>query len=965
MHPPPALRVPDTTTEEALSVDESRRQWTRVCTAAVMLAVLFCGAAEAGAQAGGERATGTHVVVGVEPVSSFDVAIGGEAVPGSPVASSSIGLLSFEVDDAGLPPGSNAVIISQNGDLVIGGVAANQVTTSSAVITWSTNQPASSRVDYGTTLAYGSSSPDDPTLVTSHSVTLTGLGAGTPYYFRVASEDVGGGSAESGGHTFETDPATLIISNVAVTNVSWGSARIRWTTDRPASSQVLYGETGAYGEDSGTDLILVTTHDVFITGLTEDTDYHYVVVSVDANQNSTQSADATFTTAVIPLVVFEVAVTAGVDSAVVTWRTNKPSDTRVEYGLTDAYGSETTLKTAFVDVHSDTLRGLTPGQTYHFRARSAAGGAPAYSVDTAFQTEVGPLLITDVNADAEVVASTISWVTNRVADSQVEYGTTTAYGQTTPLDARMVLGHVVELDGLASGSTYHFRVRSEDGFGNVEWSDDEAFETLMAAPAIADVAVTSRGVTWAVLEWTTDQSTDGWVVFGTTSSFGDSTTSPVSLATAHACTLTGLLESTEYHYSIGARNIQGAVSMSPNGTFETMQGIPMAPPELSTPSASTVNAISVIVTWTTDVPATSTIRYGVAGGDTTTIENTMLVLMHEVVISPVVPYVEYQYLVESCCPGGVATSDPCCFRTGPSTGSAVDDKEPLIVRPAIWVVGERDAAVRWSTDRACSTWVEFGRNAEYGDIVPAVSTGDCGYESYIAGLEPDTEYHFRIHAVDEAGTAVLSGDESFQTLAPPDLWPPAAPSAPACRLDNGWVELTWLVSPESDLAGYNVYRIRMSDDPAEPDRTEQLNEALIADSIFFDHEVEAGLTYAYQTTAVDSAGNESAYSASATLTLPAPPPTAVAFAQYPNPCRGDATMAFAVPGPAPADVELRVLSIDGRVVCRLADGEYPPGEHLASWDGHERSGEVAASGIYVCELRVGESIVRRKMTLLH
>ena len=75
-------------------------------------------------------------------------------------------------------------------------------------------------------------------------------------------------------------------------------------------------------------------------------------------------------------------------------------------------------------------------------------------------------------------------------------------------------------------------------------------------------------------------------------------------------------------------------------------------------------------------------------------------------------------------------------------------------------------------------------------------------------------------------------------------------------------------------------------------------------------------------------------------------------------------MAFAVPGPGPADVELRILSIDGRVVCRIADGEYPPGEHMTFWDGYERTGEIAASGVYVCELRVGESVVRRKMTLL-
>lgn len=75
-------------------------------------------------------------------------------------------------------------------------------------------------------------------------------------------------------------------------------------------------------------------------------------------------------------------------------------------------------------------------------------------------------------------------------------------------------------------------------------------------------------------------------------------------------------------------------------------------------------------------------------------------------------------------------------------------------------------------------------------------------------------------------------------------------------------------------------------------------------------------------------------------------------------------MSFAIPGPEAADVQLRVISIDGRVVQRVVDGEYPPGVHTAVWDGCERTGEVAASGIYVCELRVGESIVRRKLTLI-
>jgi PKD repeat protein len=56
-------------------------------------------------------------------------------------------------------------------------------------ITWTTDVPADSQVHYGLTTAYGSSTPLDRTLVTAHSVTITGLSRGTQYFFQVLSRD--------------------------------------------------------------------------------------------------------------------------------------------------------------------------------------------------------------------------------------------------------------------------------------------------------------------------------------------------------------------------------------------------------------------------------------------------------------------------------------------------------------------------------------------------------------------------------------------------------------------------------------------------------------------------------------------------------------------------------------------------------------------------------------------------------
>jgi hypothetical protein len=87
---------------------------------------------------------------------------------------------------------------------VISAVTATSITSTSAVINWTTDQASSSLVNYGTTTAYGSSSTLSTALVTSHSVTLSGLTAGTTYDYDVVSANSGGTSATSANFTFAT-----------------------------------------------------------------------------------------------------------------------------------------------------------------------------------------------------------------------------------------------------------------------------------------------------------------------------------------------------------------------------------------------------------------------------------------------------------------------------------------------------------------------------------------------------------------------------------------------------------------------------------------------------------------------------------------------------------------------------------------------------------------------------------------
>jgi glucose/arabinose dehydrogenase len=70
-------------------------------------------------------------------------------------------------------------------------------------ITWRTDVPADSQVQYGPNANYGSTTPLDRTLVMSHSVTITGLNRKAPYFFQVLSRD-GVGSLSSATGSFST-----------------------------------------------------------------------------------------------------------------------------------------------------------------------------------------------------------------------------------------------------------------------------------------------------------------------------------------------------------------------------------------------------------------------------------------------------------------------------------------------------------------------------------------------------------------------------------------------------------------------------------------------------------------------------------------------------------------------------------------------------------------------------------------
>jgi hypothetical protein len=97
-------------------------------------------------------------------------------------------------------------------------VAASNVQSTTATISWTTDKPSTSKVDYGTTTAYGKSTTLDGTLVTSHVQGLSGLTANTTYHYRVDSTDAAGIAGSSGDFTFTTSGAgaTVLVGDQTI-----------------------------------------------------------------------------------------------------------------------------------------------------------------------------------------------------------------------------------------------------------------------------------------------------------------------------------------------------------------------------------------------------------------------------------------------------------------------------------------------------------------------------------------------------------------------------------------------------------------------------------------------------------------------------------------------------------------------------------------------------------------------------
>ncbi len=131
-------------------------------------------------------------------------------------------------------------------------------------------------------------------------------------------------------------------------------------------------------------------------------------------------------------------------------------------------------------------------------------------------------------------------------------------------------------------------------------------------------------------------------------------------------------------------------------------------------------------------------------------------------------------------------------------------------------------------------------------------------------------YLYTVRTVAQFGAeSVESADSAPAVIAPRDIFPPAAPEGLEAAIilatpqAPAYVELSWAISADGDLAGYYVYRSDREDAPGE-----RLNGELLPSPTFRDISVVPGGQYFYRVSAVDRTGNESPKSPAIQINIP-------------------------------------------------------------------------------------------------
>jgi hypothetical protein len=176
------------------------------------------------------------------------------------------------------------------------------------------------------------------------------------------------------------------------------------------------------------------------------------------------------------------------------------------------------------------------------------------------------------------------------------------------------------------------------------------------------------------------------------------------------------------------------------------------------PQASGTTSSSTTINWTTTVPTTGQVEYGLSGayGATTGFDDA-LTTDHRLALVGLAPATVYHYRVRGVDAAGREVTSPNAILVTARRGQrgAVDDVVARRVTATTAIIG-------WTASTSVAQ-VEYGLQANYGLSTLLRVFPGANQELALTNLLPQTLYHYRVKTWDRAGVMATSPDFTFST----------------------------------------------------------------------------------------------------------------------------------------------------------------------------------------------------------
>jgi autotransporter-associated beta strand protein len=394
--------------------------------------------------------------------------------------------------------------------------------------------------------------------------------------------------------------APVTVSTVPAVVIDSGRATLNGTVNPNGVATVYfeYGATTAYGSRTPERDVSGTLSRPFaasLAGLSGATTYHFRAVVVSP-AGTLYGNGLKFTTAPEPPVAATGAPANVTASSATLIGAVNPKGVKAsayfEYGLTTAYGQTTPVQniaagSTIVGVQAANVP-LIPNASYHYRQVASNAAGTALGEDVLFTVQVGggsgtgvptapPTVVTEsavgIGAESAILLGNVN-PNEGTTLVQFEYGTTTAYGQTSALqgigNGNSPAAVALTVLGLLPGTTYHYRLSGSNNLGKAN-GGDETFTTDFPPPTAVTGSSTVLTTTSVKLEGSArarGATAEVWIDYGTDGvNFNSVRAVPADVSgdvsTAVAAEVPELLQGITYFYRVRALGPQG------QGTGET------------------------------------------------------------------------------------------------------------------------------------------------------------------------------------------------------------------------------------------------------------------------------------------------------------------------------------------------------------------------------------------------------------